>query len=64
MVLVETIPGTLSLGKESQMKILLSFSIFLARLDKIREGKGEFLHVIALTRSLVRRMLHLQYTLC
>ena len=44
MVLVETIPSTLSLGKEIQMMILLSFSFFLAQLDKMRDGKGGFLH--------------------
>ena len=56
MVLVETIPDTLSLGKETQMLIQLSFFIFLTQLDKIRDGKGGLLHVIAVTRSLVRRI--------
>ena len=41
MVHVETIPDTLSLGKETRMLIQLSFFIFLAQLDKlIRDGKG------------------------
>ena len=53
-VLVETIPDALSLGKEIRMVIQLSFSIFLAQLDKIRDGKGGLLHVIAVTRSFVR----------
>ena len=35
MVLVEVIPDTLSLGKEIQMMIQLSFSIFLPQLDKM-----------------------------
>ena len=55
-VLVETIPDTLSLGKEIRMVILLSFSIFLAQLDKIRDGKGGLLHVIAVTRAFVLRI--------
>ena len=46
MVLVETIPDTPSLGKEIPMMIQLSFSIFLAQLDKMRDGKGGLLHVI------------------
>ena len=53
-VLAETIPDALSLGKEIRMVIRLSFSIFLAQLDKIRDGKGGLLHVIAVTRSFVR----------
>ena len=53
-VLVETIPDALSLGKEIRMVIQLSFSIFLAQLDKIRDGKGGLLHVIAVTCSFVR----------
>ena len=56
MVLVETIPDTPSLGKEIPMMIQLSFSIFLAQLDKMRDGKGGLLHVIAVTRSFVRRI--------
>ena len=56
MVLVETIPDTLSLGKETQMMIQLSFFIFLAQLDKVRDSKGGLLHVIAVTRSFVRRI--------
>ena len=56
MVLVETIPDTLSLRKETRMLIQLSFFIFLAQLDKIRDGKGGLLHVIAVTRSFVRRI--------
>ena len=40
MVLVETIPDIPSLGKEIPMMIQLSFSIFLAHLDKMRDGKG------------------------
>ena len=55
-VLVETIPDALSLGKEIRMVIQLSFSIFLAQLDKIRDGKGGLLHVTAVTRSFVRRI--------
>ena len=55
-VLVETIPDALSLGKEIRMVIQLSFSIFLAQLVKIRDGKGGLLHVIAVTRSFVRRI--------
>jgi len=51
VVLVETIPDTLSLGKEIRMVIQLSFSIFLAQLEKERS-----LHVIAVTRSFVRRI--------
>ena len=46
MVLVETIHDTPSLGKEIPMMIQLSFSIFLAQLDKMRDGKGGLLHVI------------------
>ena len=57
VVLVETIPNTLSLGKEIRMVIQLSFSIFLAQLDKIRDGKGGLLHVIVVTHSFVRRIL-------
>ena len=60
MVLVETIPDTPSLGKEIPMMIQLSFSIFLAQLDKMRDGKGGLLHVIAVCT----KELHLQYTLC
>ena len=56
MVLVETIPDTLSLGKETRMLIQLSFFIFLVQLDKIRDGKGGLLYVIAVTHSLVRRI--------
>ena len=56
MVLVETIPDTPSLGKEIPMMIQLSSSIFLAQLDKMRDGKGGLLHVIAVTRSFVRRI--------
>ena len=56
MVLVETIPDTPSLGEEIQMMIQLSFSIFLTQLDKMRDGKGGSLHVIAVTRSFVRRV--------
>ena len=56
MVLVETIYDTPSLGKEIPMMIQLSFSIFLAQLDKMRDGKGGLLHVIAVTRSFVRRI--------
>ena len=56
MVLVETIHDTPSLGKEIPMMIQLSFSIFLAQLDKMRDGKGGLLHVIAVTRSFVRRI--------
>ena len=56
MVLVETIPDTLSLGKETQMMIQLSFFIFLTQLDKVRDSKGGLLHVIAVTRSFVRRI--------
>ena len=55
-VLVETIPDTRSLGKETRMVLQLSFSIFLAQLDKITDGKGGLLHVIAVTRSFVRRI--------
>lgn len=44
MVPVETIPDTLSLRKEIQMMILLSFSFFLAQLDKMKDGKGRSLH--------------------
>ena len=40
------------------MLIQLSFFIFLGQLDKIRDGKGGLLHVIALTRSFVRRIIH------
>ncbi|XP_068743955.1 uncharacterized protein [Montipora capricornis] len=40
MVLVETIPDTLGLGKEIQMVIQLNFSISLAHIDKMRDGKG------------------------
>ena len=47
MVLVETIPDTPSLRKEIPVMIQLSFSIFLAQLDKMRDGKGGLLHVIA-----------------
>ena len=66
MVFAETIPDTLSLEKETRMLIQLRFFIFLAQLDKIRDGKGGLLHVIAVTRSFVRRIvtLILQYTLC
>ena len=32
------------------------FSIFLAQFDKMRDGKGGLLHVIAVTRSFVRRI--------
>ena len=39
LVLVKTIPDTLNRGKETQMAIQWSFSIFLARLDKAREGE-------------------------
>ena len=53
-VLVETIPDTRSLGKETRMVLQLSFSIFL--LDKITDGKGGLLHVIAVSRSFVRRI--------
>ena len=56
VVLVETIPNTLSLGKEIRMVIQLSFSIFLVQLDKIRDGKGGLLHVIVVTHSMVRRI--------
>ena len=56
MVLVETIPDTPSLGKEIPMMIQLSSSIFLAQLDKMRDGKGGLLHVIAVTRLFVRRI--------
>ena len=56
MVLVETIHDTPSLGKEIPMMIQLGFSIFLAQLDKMRGGKGGLLHVIAVTRSFVRRI--------
>ena len=56
MVLVEMIHDTPSLGKEIPMMIQLSFSIFLAQLDKMRDGKGGLLHVIAVTRSFVRRI--------
>lgn len=56
VVLVETIPNTLSLGKEIRMVIQLSFSIFLAQLDKIRDGKGGLLDVITVTHSFVRRI--------
>lgn len=56
MVLVETIHDTPSLGKEIPMMIQLSFSIFLAQFDKMRDGKGGLLHVIAVTRSFVRRI--------
>ena len=38
MVLVETIHDTPSLGKESPMMIQLSFSIFLAQLDKMTKS--------------------------
>ena len=38
------------------MVIWLSFSIFLVQLDKIRDGKGGLLHVIAVTLSFVRRI--------
>lgn len=55
-VLVETIPDTRSLGKGTRMVLQLSFSIFLAQLDKIRDGKGRLLHVIVVTRSFVRRI--------
>ena len=58
MVLVKTIPDTLSLGKGIRMLIQLSFFIFLAQLDKIRDGKGGLLHVIAVTHSFVRRIVH------
>ena len=34
----------------------VKFFIFLAQLDKIRDGKGGLLHVIAVTRSFVRRI--------
>jgi len=44
MVLAETIPDTPSLGKEIQMMIQLRFSIFLAQLEKMRDGKGGLLH--------------------
>ncbi|XP_068706734.1 uncharacterized protein [Montipora foliosa] len=64
MVLVETIPDTLGLGKEIQMVIQLNFSISLAHIDKIRDGKGGLLHVIAVTRSFVRRtVIFAAYTL-
>ena len=56
MVFVETIPDIPSLEKEIQMMIQLSFSIFLAQLDKMRYGKGGLLHVIMVTRSFVRRI--------
>lgn len=56
VVLVETIPNTLSLGKEIRMVIQLSFSIFLAQLDKIRDGKGGLLDVITVTHSFVQRI--------
>ena len=56
MVLVETIPDTLSLGKETRMLIQLSFFIFLVQLDKIRDGKGGLLYVMTVTHSLVRRI--------
>ena len=63
--IAETIPDTLSLGKETRMLIQLSFFIFLAQLDKIRDGKGGLLHVIAVTRSFVRRIVTFAvYTLC
>ena len=55
MVLVETIPDTLGLGKEIQMVIQLNFSISMAHIDKMRDGKGGLLHVITVTRSFVRR---------
>ena len=65
MVLVETIPDTLSLGKETRTLIQLSFFIFLAQLDKIRDGKRRLLHVVAVTRSFVRRIVTFAvYTLC
>ena len=53
MVLLDTIPDAPSLGKEIQMMIQLSFSILLAQLDKMRDGKGGLLHVITVTRSFV-----------
>ena len=59
MVLVETIPDTISLGKETRMLIQLGFFIFLAQLDKIRDSKGGLLHVIEVTRSFVRRIVTL-----
>ena len=53
-----------SLGKESQMMIQLSFSISLAQLDNMRDGKGGLLHVIAVIRSFVRRIVTFtEYTL-
>ena len=65
MVLVEMIPDTLSLGKETQIMIQLSFFIFLAQLDKIRDSKGGLLHVIAVTRSFVQGIVTFAvYTLC
>ena len=39
MILAETIPDTLSLGKEIRMLIQLSFFIFLAQLDKMSKNK-------------------------
>ena len=56
MVLVETIHDTPSLGKEIPMMMHLSFSIFLAQLDKMRDGKGGLLHVTAVTHSVVQRI--------
>ena len=56
MVLVETIHDTPSLGKEIPMMIQLSFSIFQTQLDKMRDGKGGLLHVIAVTHSVVQRI--------
>ncbi|PFX17720.1 putative ATP-dependent RNA helicase DDX60 [Stylophora pistillata] len=38
------------------MMIQLSFSIFLGQLDKMRDDKGGLLHVIAVTRPFVRRI--------
>ena len=42
----------------------VTFFHFMAQLDKMRDGKGGLLHVIAVTRSFVRRMVTFaEYTL-
>ena len=65
MVLVEMISNTPSLGKEIQMIIHLSFNVFLAQLDKMRDCKGGLLLVIVVTRSFVRRIVTFAvYTIC
>ena len=51
LVLVRMIPDTLNRGRETQPAIQWSSSIFLAQLDKTREGKSGFKHATAVTRS-------------